>query len=61
MTQQEPSLPPERHLEEEHDKTALEGIYQSLAELMRKNLRGPEALLDHISGRPPGECHSVAE
>ena len=49
------------HLDEEHDANALALIYQNLAEIVKKNLLGPEALLDHIAGRPPGECRAVAE
>lgn len=47
--------------DDEHDANALELIYQNLSDLIKKNLLNPEAMLDHIAGRPPGECRAVTE
>ncbi|MEI8194473.1 MAG: hypothetical protein WCI73_01045 [Phycisphaerae bacterium] len=48
-------------LPEEHDKGALEAVCQRLAGVVRVSIMNPEALMDHIAGRPPGECRPVSE
>jgi hypothetical protein len=53
-----PSLQP---TEAELDKSSFEHLYQRLAELVTINLNCPEALFDHIAGRPPGVCNPVSE
>lgn len=49
------------HMPEEHDKGALEAVCQRLAGVVRVSIMNPEALMDHIAGRPPGEMRSVSE